>query len=261
MFTFFRSRHRRKLLTLPFPPGWVNILNQNVGHYPRLSPAEQAQLRDLTFILVDEKSWEGARGLLVTEEMKVTIAAQASLLLLGLPQHDYFVRVKSIVIYPREWVIPDRDEFGDIDDTFPPTIAAGQSVTRGPVIVSWEHALEEGRSPTCGYNVVVHEFAHQLDDLDGLANGTPPLADPSASERWRYVMQTAFDNHRAAMRRKEETFFTEHAGDNETEFFADATEAFYCCPADLRAEYPDMYTLLQAYFRVDPSTWFPDHPE
>ena len=255
---FFRSRHRRKLLAEPFPAEWVAILNRNVGHYHRLSHDEQERLHGLTLVLVDEKKWEGAKGLLVTEEMKLTIAAQASLLLLGIPDHDYFARVASVVVYPREFEVPDRDEFGDIDDTLPPVVANGQSVTRGPVILSWEHALHEGRDPTCGHNVVIHEFAHQLDDLDGLANGTPPLADQVLAQKWRYVMQVAFNEHREAQRRKEETFFTDHAGDNETEFFADATEAFYCCPADLREEYPDLYLLLAGYFQVDPVNWFPE---
>jgi Mlc titration factor MtfA (ptsG expression regulator) len=213
-------------------------------------------LQDLTRVLVDEKKWEGTKGLTVTEEMKVTIAAQASLLLLGLTDRDYFVRVASVLIYPREFEVPDRDEFGDIDDTFPASVADGQSVKRGPVILSWEHALFEGRNPTCGHNVVIDEFAHQLDDLDGLANGTPPLADAALAQKWRYVMQTSFDEHRASQRRKEETFFTDHAGDNLTEFFADATEAFYCSPADLRDEYPEVYMLLAGYFQVDPVKWF-----
>src|SRR5580698_3348909 len=116
MFSFFRSRRRRKLLSEPFPQEWLSILNRNVGHYPRLSPTEQARLQVLTHVMVGEKRWEGTRGLIVTEEMKVTIAAQASLLLLGIPEHDYFVRVASVVIYPREFEVPDRDAFGDIDD-------------------------------------------------------------------------------------------------------------------------------------------------
>jgi Mlc titration factor MtfA (ptsG expression regulator) len=257
MFSFFRNRRRQKLLADPFPPAWEAILRRNVGHYSRLSDAERARLRDHTRVLVAEKEWEGANGLVVTEEMKVTIAAQAGLLLLGLPEHDYFARVASVVVYPAGFEIPDRDEFGEIDDTFPAMAADGQSVYRGPVLVSWGHALAEGRDPACGQNIVLHEFAHQLDDLDGVANGTPPLEDPAAAARWRAVMQAALDDHRASLDRGEETFFTEHAGENETEFFADATETFYCCPADLREQYPDVYALLAAYYRVDPVTWFP----
>jgi MtfA peptidase len=258
MFSYFRNRRRQKLLAEPFPPGWADILAKNVGHYPRLSPGEQALLRDHIRVLVAEKEWEGANKLRVTEEMKVTIAAQAALLLIGRDDLDDFARVASIVVYPAGFEVPDLDEFGEIDDTFPALEVDGKSVTRGPVIVSWEHALEEGRDPGCGQNVVIHEFAHQLDDLDGLANGTPPLDDPADSARWRAVMQAAFDAHRAALDRGGETMFTEHAGENEMEFFADATEAFYCAPADLKDLHPDIYDLFAAYFRVDPVKWFPE---
>jgi Mlc titration factor MtfA (ptsG expression regulator) len=124
------------------------------------------------------------------------------------------------------------------------------------VIVGWKHAFEEGRDPECGFNLVIHEFAHQLDFLDGEVNGTPPLGNPAAEDHWRHVMTAAFEDHRLQLDQKEETFFTEHAGDNETEFFADATEAFYCRPHDLREETPDVFDLLRSYFRVNPLAWF-----
>ena len=256
MFTWLRNRRRRKLLAEPFPPWWEAILKRNVGHYPRLLPEEQARLRDITRVLVAEKTWEGVGGLFATDEVKVTVAAQAALLLLGI-DHDHYARVASVVVYPGSFCTPVEED-GWEDDMLSDTVLSGQAVYRGPVIVSWDEALAEGRDPEAGYNVVLHEFAHQLDYLDNAVNGTPPLDDPALEARWKAVMQAAFEAHWAALGRGEETFFTEHAAEDETEFFADATEAFYCRPADLLAEEPGVYELLRAYYRVEPVLWFPE---
>jgi hypothetical protein len=255
MFSYFRNRRRRRLLAEPFPVRWEEFLRRNVGHFPLLSPPEQARLRDAARVLVAEKTWEGCNGLYVTEEMKVTIAASAALLLLGL-DHDYYRRVDSIVVYPSTFRTPVFED-GWEDDGLSDTVLSGQAVYRGPVILSWEEVVGEARNPDDGFNVVVHEFAHQLDFLDNAINGTPPLGDRELESRWRYVMAVAFEDHRRAVRRgDEDTFFTEHAADDETEFFADASEAFYCRPADLKNLYPEIYGLLAAYYRVDPVTWF-----
>lgn len=259
LLSWLRGRRRRKLLAEPFPLRWERFLHQNVGHYPRLSPAEQAKLRDIARVLIAEKTWEGARGLYVTEEMKVTIAADAALLLLG-ADHDYYARVDSVVVYPGKFRTPQRED-GWEDDELSDFEADGQAVYRGPVILSWEDVVAEAPDPACGYNVVVHEFAHQLDYLDNVVNGTPPLGDRELEARWRYVMTVAFEDHKRALRRGDETFFTEHAAENETEFFADASEAFFCRPADLAAENPEVYRLLAAYYRVEPLHWFPGESE
>lgn len=254
LFSWLRQRRRRKLLAEPFPVRWEAILQRNVGHYPRLAPEERARIRDTTRILVAEKEWEGCGGLFVTEEMKVTIAASASLLLLGLAD-EYYDRVASVVVYPSAFRTP-RPEDNWEDDELSDTVAAGQAVYRGPVILSWDEVLPEARDPDEGYNVVIHEFAHQLDFLDNGINGTPPLDDPELQKRWKYVMTVAFEDHRRALKRGDDTFFTEHAGDDETEFFADATEAFFCRPDDMRELYPEVYQLLAAYYRIDPTKWF-----
>ncbi|MFO0805646.1 MAG: M90 family metallopeptidase [Gemmataceae bacterium] len=256
IFSWLRNRRRRKLLAEPFPVRWEPFLRNNVWHYSHLPEAEQSRLRDITRVLVAEKLWEGASGLFVTEEMKVTIAAQAGLLLLGL-EHDYYSRVESIVVYPDVFRTPQRDD-GWEDDELSDRIAEGQAVYRGPVILSWRDVLPEGRDPEEGYNVVIHEFAHQLDFLDNTINGTPPLDDPELESRWKYVMTVAYEDHRRDVQNGNvETFFTEHAAENETEFFADASEAFYCRPHDMREMYPEVYRLLSAYYRVDPARWFP----
>lgn len=257
IFSWLRNRRRRKLLAEPFPIRWEAFLRTNVAHYLHLTEGEQARLRDITRILIAEKSWEGTRGLYVTEEMKVTIAAQAGLLILGL-DHDYYRRVESIVVYPGKFRTPVRED-GWEDDELSETEAEGQAVYRGPVILSWEDVLPEGRDPDVGFNVVIHEFAHQLDFLDNALNGTPPLGNRELEARWTYVMSVAFEDHRRAIRKGEaERFFSEQAADDETEFFADASEAFYCRPHDMKELYPEVYQLLQAYYRVDPAKWLPD---
>lgn len=254
MFSWFRNRRRRKLLAEPFPVRWEAILKRNVGHYALLSADEQAKLRDITRVLIAEKEWEGCGGLWVNEEMKVTIAAQAALLILNL-DHDYYARVLSIVLYPDSFRTPVAED-GWEDDGLSDTILSGQAVYRGPVILSWSEVLAEGRDPGAGYNVVVHEFAHQLDFLDNGINGTPPLDDKVLAARWAPVMTAAFERHKQYLERGEETFFTEHAADDETEFFADAAEAFFCQPAALHDEEPEVFELLKGYFRLDPRMWF-----
>jgi Mlc titration factor MtfA (ptsG expression regulator) len=257
IFSWLRKRRRRKILAEPFPIRWEPFLRTNVAHYSRLSEAEQARLRDIARILIAEKQWEGTHGLYVTEEMKVTIAAQAALLLLGL-DHDYYARVDSIVVYPGKFRTPQREDNWE-DDELSEMEAEGQAVYRGPVILSWEDVLPEGRHPDVGFNVVIHEFAHQLDFLDNNLNGTPPLESRELESRWKYVMTIAYEDHRREIQQGEvETFFSEQAADNETEFFADASEAFFCRPIDMKFEYPEVYELLQAFYHVDPVKWF-DH--
>ena len=203
LFSWLRSRRRRKLLAEPFPVRWAAFLDRNVGHYPLLSAPEQTRLRDAARILLAEKQWLGRGGLFLNEEMRVTIAAQAALLLLG-TDRGYFARVREVVVFPTEFRTPVREDDWE-DDELSDTALAGQAVDRGPVLLAWDEVLAEGRDPTAGYNVVVHEFAHQLDFEGGPVGGTPALGDRSLEARWRYVMTVAFEDHRRAIRSKDPT--------------------------------------------------------
>src|SRR5262245_60285358 len=126
IFRWLRNRRRAKLLDEPFPREWDAIIRRNVGHFRLLSTDQQKKVRVAVQILVGEKRWEGANHFPVNDEVRVTVSAQAALPLLGL-DHDYYSRVPSIVIYPGAFEVPDRDEFGDVDDTFPAFVAAGQA--------------------------------------------------------------------------------------------------------------------------------------
>ncbi|CAN5558646.1 zinc-dependent peptidase [soil metagenome] len=253
--SWFRKRRRVKLLDEPFPSWWLPILDRNVGHYRLLSDAQKKQVRDITTILIAEKRWESSGGMVMSDEVKVTIAAQAALLLLGM-EHDYYRRVHWIIVYPRHIVVPDVDYFGDEDDTFPPHVVSGLADHSGDVSLSWEEVLHEARDPEGRFNVVLHEFAHQLDFVDGVVDGTPLISDPNLADRWGRVMQAAFDRHYQKMKKHQESFFTEHASDDESEFFSDASEAFFCAPHDLSEEEPEVFELLQAYYKIDTKKWF-----
>ncbi len=255
MFSWLRNRRRKRLLAEPFPPHWDAILRANVAHYPRLSTAEQAKFRDAARVLVAEKGWEPARGFHVTEEMKLTIAAQAGLMLVGQAEHDYFARVPSVVVHPGEFRRPDPED-DTVEDEVTDEIVDGLANYRGSVVVGWEQVKAEARDPDAGYSVVIHEFAHQLDFLDEYSDGTPPLPTKADSERWAAVMSAALARHRKELERGRETFFSEQAGDSESEFFADASEAFFCRPGDLVEEERDVYAILSKFFGVDPKSWF-----
>lgn len=255
LFSWLRSRRRRRLLAGPFPLRWLGIVEGNVGHYARLPRALQDRLRDVTRILVAEKRWLGRGGLFVTEEMKVTIAAQAALLLLG-TDHGYFPRVREVVVFPGEFRTPVAEDDWE-DDGLSEVPLAGQAVDQGPVLLAWDQVLAEGRNPDAGFNVVVHEFTHQLDFAHGLSNGrlSGPGGGDDEGDLWP-ILAAAYEDHRRATHQGScRSFFTPHAADSPGEFFADATEAFYCRPHDLYRLNPAVYEGLRAFYRTDPVTW------
>ncbi len=198
-----------------------------------------------------EKVWEGCDGLEVTEEMKLTVSAQAALLLLGMP-HDYFSQVPSIVLFPHSFAAPP----GPTDDPRYPRIYEGQAHPHGAVFLSWKEALAEGRDPGGGRNVVIHEFAHQLDFMDGYFNGMPNVAGRKQTLRWQEVMTAAFSQLRQEIASSRKSFLGDYAGSNPTEFFSVASEKFFLLPKQFREHHPELYEVLSEYYGVDPSKWF-----
>jgi Mlc titration factor MtfA (ptsG expression regulator) len=246
-----RGKRREQVLAEPFPEAWLTFLKSNVFHYRLLRKIERTRLEDDARVLIAEKTWEGCGGLAVTDEMKVTIAAQACLMLMG-QEHDYFRRVPSILVYPTGFQITDEhlQEAGWL-----PMAAGGQAVYRGPVILAWDAVLAEGRDPSLGRNIVIHEFAHQLDFLDGCADGTLDLAGEQA-ERWYDVLTAEYGRLRRVVRKGRNTFLGDYAATNKTEFFAVASERFFTQPAKLRHYHPSLYGVLEETFAVDPAEWF-----
>ena len=244
-----KDAFRRQLLAESFPKEWETWLSANMTHYRLLSSAERTRLQHDARVMIAEKTWEGCDGLKVTELMKLTVAAQAALLLMGL-DHDYFSRVLSVVLFPTAFEMPAESwqERG--------SFALGRAVDYGTVFLSWETVLTEARNPASGHNLVIHEFAHQLDFLDGYTNGAPALRTRDQTQRWQRVMQGTFQRLRRALQQGRRTFLGSYAATNPTEFFSVASEKFFSVPGELRQNHPELFDVLAEYYRVDPLRWF-----
>ncbi|ALC14903.1 hypothetical protein DSOUD_0102 [Desulfuromonas soudanensis] len=255
MFHWLRDNHREEVRRRSFPSEWESFLRTSVAHYSVLDDPERAELRALTLVLLEEKNWEGCGGLELTDEIRVTIAAQACLLLLGLP-HDYYRNVESILVYPSTVVIPERRP-GVFERVNAPVETAipilGQAIARGAVILVWDAVKRGARHPEQGHNVVYHEFAHKLDMLDGAADGTPPLADGDQLAEWVAVCSREFLRLRELAEKGHKTFLDAYGARNEAEFFAVATEEFFDRPLALQKHAADLYRVLGAYYRQDPA--------
>src|SRR5262245_30490963 len=189
----------------------------------------------------------------MTDEIKVTIAAHAALLLLGI-SHDYFARVMSILVYPSGFRSPEgwMREGGIVDLT---TGALGQAWYDGPVILAWDSVLNGARDPKDGQNVVLHEFAHQLDYLDGMADGTPPLRHREDYKRWQEVMTREFERLKRESEHGHPKVLDSYGATNHAEFFAVATEAFFEKPRQMSTRHPELYAVLSEYYGQDPAAW------
>lgn len=254
MFRWLRERRRKRLQQAPFPPVWEEILRRNMAHYARLDEAERERLRRLVQVFVAEKNWEGAGGLALDDEIRVTIAGQACLLLLALP-HDYYRSVRSIIVYPSTVVPPQRRPGSFEGGTGPLEVESpilGQAFLRGPVILVWDAALHGGRHPELGHNVIYHEFAHQLDMLDGAADGAPLLKDRAEYRDWAATCTREFARLRRELAEGGDSFLVAYGATNAAEFFAVATEQFFDEPRRLLREAPELYRVLRGYYQQNP---------
>lgn len=254
MLHWIRDHNRAQAQNRPLPPEWEVFLRENVVHYSMLEEEERAELCAMLQVFLEEKNWEGCGGLDLTDEIRVTIAAQACLLQLGRP-HDYYRNVESILVYPSTVVPPER-QIGVFEHVGGPLNAPvpiiGQAFAQGPVILVWDAVLRGARHPEQGHNVVYHEFAHKLDMLDGAADGTPPLASREQLTEWMSVCSREFLRLRNLAEAGHKTFLDAYGATNEAEFFAVATEEFFDRPLDLHKHAPDLYRILKDYYCQDP---------
>ena len=248
-----RARWRRHVRGRPLPEGWRTILRRQ-PLYRRLPPRLQGELRGHLAVFLAEKKFIGCAGLEVTDLMRVTIASQACLLLLGRGEAG-FPELREILVYPQAFLV-DRlqvDPLGLHTDLS--RMLAGESSSRGQVVISWDDARIGAADGDDGRNVVIHEFAHQLDQEFGHANGAPLLARREDYAHWSQVMAEAFARLRSQLARGIPGVLAPYAATDPAEFFAVACEVFFEQPARLKQQEPALYSQLQTYFTVDPASW------
>jgi Mlc titration factor MtfA (ptsG expression regulator) len=205
------------------------------------------KLRDLVLVFLAEKQFAGAHGIELTDEMRVAIAAQACLPILELGL-DWYAGWTGIVVYPGDFRVQrtEVDEDGVVhqweDDL------AGEAMPGGPVVISWDAAANDPH-----INVVIHEFAHKLDMVDGAADGMPPLHPEMDARAWVRVFKEAYDGFCDAVARGRDTWLDPYAAEHPSEFFAVISEAFFEAPRETRRRYPDVYEQLKLFYRQDPA--------
>lgn len=251
---WMRQRRRRRLRARPFPAAWRTLLGLRVPLYRRLPPDLRSQLERHMQVFLVEKEFSGCAGLEVTEEMRVTIAAQACLLLLN-RHEDYFPRLHRILVYPGPFIVERlRLEPSGVLQEHRQALS-GESWTLGQVVLSWDDVVEGAADPGDGRNVVLHEFAHQLDQEKGYANGAPGLYSRNARERWPRVLGQAYAELQRRIAWGEPSIFSAYGASSPAEFFAVATEVFFEQPGLMALAHPALYDEFRDLYRVDPDKW------
>ncbi len=249
----FRGRRRKRLLETPLTEVQRGHLATVAPICATLPPDLRARHEGVVQVLLAEKHFEAAGGLELGEAMPLAIAGQAALLQLR-EGAEFYPGLDTVLIYPEAFTVDlsEPDEHGFVHEGTDER--AGESWQRGVVVVSWRDAEREAARRD-GYNIVLHEFAHQLDGLSGEADGTPPLPTAELQGRWLATFQAAFERHARNLRRRRELLFDEDAAESPSEFFATAVELFFEYPLDMKREFPQVHAVLAEYLELDPAEW------
>ena len=247
-----RQARRRLILEQPFPDEWVEILKQNLPPYTRLSADLRQELHQDIKIFLSEKSFEGCGGLTITDEIRVTIAAQACMLLFN-RKDDCYPKLYSVLVYPSTYIAGGKGLFSNKSE--PKSVRLGESWGHGVVVLSWDSVKQGAFNFNDGHNVTMHEFAHQLDQEDGVADGAPILESRSSYASWASVLSHEFENLKRDKKRWRKTVMNKYGASNPAEFFAVASESFFEKPRQLKKKHPELYEELKFYFHTDPYSW------
>lgn len=251
MFEFLKKRRHEAIRALPFPDELRPWVENAVHLYPRLPAEDRRELEQDIQVFLHEKTFEGAGGLVIDDEIRTTIAAQACLLLLH-RDTEVYPDLETIVVYPHTYVVEAVHRDGPVVIEGPEA-RLGESWQRGLVILVWDEVTRDVRSHQTGRNVVLHEFAHQLDAEDGNVDGAPSLGSRKSYRAWAQVFSEEYQALGEQLQRGVPSDIDAYAATNPAEFFAVVTEAFFERPSILRARHPALYEELASFYRLDPA--------
>lgn len=251
---YWREYQRNKVRAQPFKKEWRKILQKRMPYFRQMPADLQLQLKQHIQVFLAEKEFVGCNGVQITDEIRITIAAQACLLLLN-RKTNYYPKLRSILVYPRAFVKDQKVDHGGGVQSTQQQVLAGESWDYGKIVLSWQDTLDGAEDPNDGHNVVIHEFAHQLDQEDGTANGAPILGKEQNYKCWSAIFSEQFELLQKQAQVGAPSLLDYYGATNPAEFFAVASEVFFEQASALFQESPMLYKQLKQYYRVDPLQW------
>ncbi|MGF1486604.1 MAG: zinc-dependent peptidase [Prochloraceae cyanobacterium] len=245
---------RDRLRNRPFPERWKFIIRKNILIYKSLPKVLQEKLKGHIQVFIAEKQFIGCNGVEINDEIRVTIAAIACLLLLN-EREEYYPKLRSILVYPTGYIVRTTESFGDYIVEESKETRLGESHSKDLVILSWEQIKYDLNHLKDGHNVILHEFAHQLDQEDGIANGVPILPRKRDYLTWAKFFTTEYKRLISDLESKKKTVMNPYGATNPAEFFAVATETFFEKSQEMERDLSNIYHLLKEYYKVDPARW------
>jgi len=244
----------KKAIEAPFPDAWVAIVERNISVYKNLPMPLRLQLRKLIKQFLHQKHFSGAGGLEITDEIRVTIAAEACMLLLNRKTNVY-PSLRYIIVYPTTFIVerPQGGAGGIVSEGRKDLL--GESWSTGKVILAWDNVLKGSRNFVDGQNVVLHEFAHQLDSESGSTNGAPILVGKNCMRTWAGTLSSEFEELQKEAWQGKKSLIDHYGATNPAEFFAVSTETFFEKPAQMAKHHTELFEVLRNYYRIDPRDW------
>jgi Mlc titration factor MtfA (ptsG expression regulator) len=251
---YWREHQRDKIRNQPFKKQWRKIIQQRMPYFGQMPTDLQLQLKRHIQVFLSEKTFVGCNGVKITDEIRITIAAQACLLLLN-RRTDFYPKLQTILVYPRAFIKEQQNIGADGLNYSQKVALAGESWDFGKVVLSWQDTVEGAKVPDDGRNVVIHEFAHQLDQENGKANGAPILGKSQNYQSWSDVLSAQFEQLKKQEKAGEPSIFDYYGATNPAEFFAVASEVFFEQANLFHSQSPLLYDQLKDYYQVDPINW------
>ena len=250
----FKKRRRRRLAEQPFPDKWQAILQKNVPYITSLPQELQDKLKGLTQIFLDEKTFEGCAGIEITPEIRVTIGAQACILLLGIEDlSSFYEELRSILVYPKSYVAKVKESHDSffVKEGFQER--QGEAWSQGYIVLAWDEVKQGAHDIHDGKNLVFHEFAHQLDYEYGATDLIEQHYDESHHLSWARIIGNEYRSFLKMLQQHQKTPIDKYGATNPAEFFAVITECFFEKSTELQNTHPELYQQLSEFYKQDPA--------